>query len=987
VACTHPPSETCPRCAATAEQKVGPDDDTLVRDEPTVGPHDVLQPGARVGRYLVLEPLGHGGMGVLYVAHDPQLDRKVAIKLLRTAVGSGASSSSGQVRLLREAQAMAQLSHPNVVPVYDVGEFGDGVFVAMELVPGGLTLDQWVKQQPRPWREVLQVFLAAGRGLVAAHAAGLMHRDFKPSNVLMGEDGRPRVTDFGLARSMRTAPPPVAVADDEPTPAVSLSQPITLAGVMMGSPGYMAPEQYEGAEMSAATDQFAFCVSLYEALYGARPFTGKTLPELQWATSKGQVPPPPKGTPVPPWIHRILVRGLSPDPAQRHPSMAALLEALAHDPAVARRRWLAGGLALLTVGLVAGGGLWLNARQARVCRGAEQKLAGVWDDRVRRAAAAAFEGTGKPFARQAWDGARAAMDAYAAQWVVARTEACEATRLRGELNERQLLLRLSCLDRRLDELAELGRAFSSADGEVVVGAMNAVSRLSPLQSCANMKGLEERRQPVPEQVALVDLLQQQLAQGRALTSAGRFAEARKRIEPALAQSRALDLPTLRAEAEQALGTLELEAEHFPAAVAALGRAAAAAEEAGDDLAAARALASMVSAVGWRLERPDEARTLAALAQGIVARLGGDLLLTATLGEGVGDTEWQAGNRAESLRAYRAALADYEKVQGPESVDVARLHSSIGWVLTVQGELNAARAEFERSKAIREKLLGADHPALANTWNELSALEIELGDYPAAVASARRELEVSLLIGADSPAVFRARIGLSAALARGGKPEEALRAVKDGEAMMATLPSVTDVAVTELVRIKVEALAAQQKLDEAVKAGRAGLAEAERKLGAEHPDVVPLSLSLAAPLAALGQHAEALALCDRFVAVQERTGAQRAPRLPEALSQGALSLLALGRGGEAIPRLERAAKLLESPESNRQMRPVNELRLAQALWVTAPGRWPPTRGRASRRSTTPTAWPTPKRGSRCTSGSSRAARPVGGSGVSALGPSC
>ena len=285
MACSHTQSDECPLCAATLSGS----GDTLLRGAEQGVVEGSLPPGAPIGRYLVLERLGQGGMGVLYTAHDPQLQRVVAIKVLRSRADKDASQTAGQARLLREAQAMAQLSHPNVVPVYDSGPYGSGIFIAMELVRGS-TLDHWVKLKPRSWREVLAVFVMAGRGLEAAHAAGLVHRDFKPANVLVGEDGRPRVTDFGLARATRaltlpeTTETPEAVMRSGP---ITLDEPLTLAGSMMGSPGYMAPEQYVGAATTNATDQFAFCVSLYEALYGVRPFVAKTLPELELVTSRG----------------------------------------------------------------------------------------------------------------------------------------------------------------------------------------------------------------------------------------------------------------------------------------------------------------------------------------------------------------------------------------------------------------------------------------------------------------------------------------------------------------------------------------------------------------------------------------------------------------------------------------------------------------------------------------------------------------------------
>jgi serine/threonine-protein kinase len=289
-----------------------------------------LEPGRPLaGRYTVLEQLGQGGMGVVLAAYDARLDRRVALKLLlprREARGDEAA----RARLLREAQAMARLSHPNVVAVYDAGSLEDGhIFIAMEMVEGQ-TLRQWTKERARSWREVLEAFLAAGRGLAAAHAAGLVHRDFKPENVLVGRDGRVRVTDFGTA--------------------------LTLPGAVPGTPRYLAPELLTGAPADARSDVFAFCVSLHEALFHQYPFPGDTVRERLRAMAQGQLAPLPTRTEVPAWVGRVLREGLSADPRERPPSMEALLLALSRSPAGSRARWLA-----LAASLVVGLGLATSA--------------------------------------------------------------------------------------------------------------------------------------------------------------------------------------------------------------------------------------------------------------------------------------------------------------------------------------------------------------------------------------------------------------------------------------------------------------------------------------------------------------------------------------------------------------------------------------------------------------------------------------------------
>ncbi|HRI49207.1 MAG TPA: serine/threonine-protein kinase [Pseudomonadota bacterium] len=280
---------------------------------------------ARIGRYAVLRPLGEGGMGVVYAAYDEELDRKVAVKLLRSVAPPGAER---RARLIREAQALARVSHPNVVSVYEVGEADGQVFIAMEFIDGA-TLTAWQASGPS-WDEVLQMYRAAGEGLDAAHRAGLVHRDFKPDNVLVGKDGRARVADFGLARGLRSEESlPAALPGTPDRPAlVSL----TLQGAILGTPAYMSPEQHRGETADSRSDQWSFCAALYAALYGMAPFAGDTLAALSANVQAGRLRPAPAGSTVPARINAALRRGLAAAPEERYAAMAELLSALVVDP-------------------------------------------------------------------------------------------------------------------------------------------------------------------------------------------------------------------------------------------------------------------------------------------------------------------------------------------------------------------------------------------------------------------------------------------------------------------------------------------------------------------------------------------------------------------------------------------------------------------------------------------------------------------------------
>ncbi|MEM6991966.1 MAG: serine/threonine-protein kinase, partial [Myxococcota bacterium] len=309
-----------------------------------------LGPERRLGRYTVLDVLGRGGMGVVYAAYDSQLDRRVALKVIRSPDSRRAPRH--RQRLLREAQAMARLAHPNVIGVHDVGTLEDEVFLAMEFVAGS-TLGEWARDAPRSWRDIRDAYLGAGRGLAAAHAAGLVHRDFKPDNVLIDDSRRARVTDFGLARAddsqlaaardPSASDPELALdRDDGVTDSISGGSPLALrmtkVGTRIGTPAYMAPEQHAGEEADALSDQFSFCVALYEAFFDRAPFRGGTPESLAAHVLAGRVRSPPSGSPVPGPIRRAVMRGLSVRPEHRFATMGALLDALAYDPARRRRR-------------------------------------------------------------------------------------------------------------------------------------------------------------------------------------------------------------------------------------------------------------------------------------------------------------------------------------------------------------------------------------------------------------------------------------------------------------------------------------------------------------------------------------------------------------------------------------------------------------------------------------------------------------------------
>lgn len=433
-------------------------------------------PGAHVGRYRVGRLLGRGGAGAVYAARDLTLDRDVALKVLHPLPGLDTDEPAAAERLRREARAMARVAHPNVVDVYEVGRHAGRLFIAMAYVAGD-DLGGWLAVAPRDWRAVVRLFIAAGRGLAAAHDHGFVHRDFKPANVLVDRDDRPHVSDFGLVRAAEAAG---AGGGHELTSALAGDPAdlgdLTLTGTVLGTPRYMSPEQFRGAPAGPAADQYSFCVALYEALFGSPPFDGDSFVALRARVLTGARPRPDTTRGVPAAIVRAVVRGLAVDPAARHPSMAALLAVL--ERALGRRRrWrLAGLMAAGVVAAVAGGiGVGLSSAPELPalptrpspapdpCGDMGRHFASMWGEERR----ARFEdglartwpaepGPGlHPKLAERWDRlggvyaklASSRVDHFGAAWTEARTEACRAARVEGRESPRQLELRLLCLEK------------------------------------------------------------------------------------------------------------------------------------------------------------------------------------------------------------------------------------------------------------------------------------------------------------------------------------------------------------------------------------------------------------------------------------------------------------------------------------------------------------------------------------------------------------
>ncbi|MGE0548110.1 MAG: protein kinase [Kofleriaceae bacterium] len=560
----------------------------LARGTPVPPPRRVaevtgtLMRGMTLGRYVILDVLGRGGMGTVYAAYDPELDRKIAVKLLRSDLTPDEAATT---RLIREAQALARLSHPSVVAIYDVGRVEDVVYLVMEYVEGG-TLADWLTET-RSLDDIVRAFALAGHGLAAAHAAGLIHRDVKPSNILVSADGRVLVTDFGLARTEHAAPESPADRSSQ-TPDQPTSLPIALTGsrTVIGTPAYMAPEQYRhGAVIDARADQFAFCVALFEAVHGRRPFLATSFDELRAKVLTGSIDAG-LTSDAPRWLDRLLVRGLAPSPDARFADMDELLARLMPDRRRLYRR-LAGAAAITAIAAAAP--LVIASRNDPAvlpvaCTHVADKAAEIWNPDTSQVVRHAFLATGAPLAESTAAAVTRALETFADNWAIVRTEACEATHLRGEQSAERLDRQLACLDRTARDARALVGVLATADRDVVSHAVEAVRQLD-VQACSQLTLPVAPAAPAAPaaSVAAASAFELELAKLRALGNTGRDREALS-----LAESLRDTLPTSdpRATTELLLelGQLRGRAGDGKAARTALFEALSVADEAhADDL--------------------------------------------------------------------------------------------------------------------------------------------------------------------------------------------------------------------------------------------------------------------------------------------------------------------------------------------------------------------------------------------------------------------
>ena len=884
----------------------GPLQQTLDGETPAGEAAGPAASAVRLGRFLVLTVLGRGNMGVVYAAYDEALDRRVALKVIRRDIkGSEANTR----RMLREAQGLAKLSHPNVVQVYEVGELGGQVFIAMEYLPGR-TLREWLAARPRDWRAILGVFVQAGRGLAAAHAAKLVHRDFKPENVIVGDDGRVHVVDFGLVRGDRERDE----GDGAPDPGTSLvDREITQAGALLGTPAYMSPEQHNRQPVDARSDQFSFCVALWEALYGARPFTGETRHAILGSIEAGALPPPPPNSPVPARVHAAIRRGLAPTPAARHAAMEDLLAQLGRDRAGSRAwPWLAAG-ALVVVGLALGS--WATAEAP--CSPGD--LSSAWNPERRAAIAERLRVSASPLAQETSARAVEALDRYAAEWSAQSLAACVAHR-EGAQSDRLFDLRTLCLEHRRAELDALIEALGPGD---VTEALQAISSLPSPGRCAAIATLyaEHERTPPPadpEVAEAVEALAADLERARQAEALRRDGELERLLAP-LERSPAIRHPPFAATVHWLRSALEERRGHYTVAERQARLAWLAGVRGGALRVAAHAAVLRARLQHRRLARFEAAEESLADAEAVFETLD-DPERAATLATARGDLASERGDFVTAEAKFREALAERERLHGPDDPRTGNVANLLAGVLRRQNRLDEALTLYRRALALNEAAYGPHHPALAVPLNNLGNVHYDLQRYAEAQPYYARALALrEAALGPEHPEVADALNNLGNNLMMLGRAAEAAemlaRALQIRERAFGPRHPEVAAALANAALVA-EALGRREEAERSL--ARALEIQAE-SLGPDHPELATTHNALGNHRYAAGDFAAAAREYERAIELCQRAPAYDPSELASWLFNLGNAQLALGRRPEARETLARSLALAERAQvSTRQI---------------------------------------------------------------------
>lgn len=872
-----------------------------------------------IGRYRLEGRLGAGAMGEVFLARDPELDRLVAIKLVHAYL----ADERFAMRLRREAKALARLVHPNVVRVYEVGEHEGRVFLAMEYVPGQ-SLREWIAVHEPSWREVLAAYVQAGRGLAAAHRADLTHRDFKPDNVLRGDDGRILVVDFGLAglEDETLDGDQRSSAAGEPTePSMPLTDlQLSRTGEIKGTPAYMPPEQFRGLPVDGRADQFALCVALFEGLWGTRPFAEESMRMRMAASLRGPTPPRDRKG-VPEWVWPVIARGLAHEPSERWASMEDLLGALEAIPRRRRRRrqWLGLGLGLGVTAGAAGvlGAHWGGGPAAieASCEDLEDELHGAWDDARRGRVRRAFEATDKPLATETLARIERDLDAWSARWVDEYAVSCRATRRRGTQSEAMLDRRTACMQRARRQVTALVDVLESADADVLARAGQLMAQLPDLGACS-VASLEAGAAPVVEAAhqSEVEIGQQALAQARAELAVGRPTPAAALAEQARRTGQSVRHAPLELEARAMLAEITIRSGQLDSGLEVLREVVLAAERAellelAADLRVQLAREAAGDFAQPRLERwlIDEAQ----LALERVARPADprEVVLQSARARIVE----QAGDFAEAIAAHEQAyaLAEGRMGDGPR----AMLRVGVGTAKYRNGDYEGARAELLEARQTAIAAWGPRTPEVARIEFNLGMIATDLGDFGAATQYLDSAIATDAAVwGTESIEVARDRFARAYLAFGAGEIDQGCEAIADVlavyEAQLGTVHDETASAMNAHALCRYHA-----GDDEGALEGYQRALEVQRQLlGDDHDEVGLVHANIGETQLALGQLDASLASYERAYEIMEAALPADHPELALPLKGRALVWLVTGQEARALADLERALSIADASQA-------------------------------------------------------------------------
>ncbi len=867
-------------------------DATIAAHEASRGPRSepgaALERGALVGRYVVLSHLGAGGMGVVYAAYDPELDRKVALKLLHAAVGPGTAASLGRTRLLREAQALAKLSHPHVVAIHDVGTIDDRVWLAMEYVDG-VTFGVWIARQRPRWAEALAVMRSVGEGLAAAHAAGLVHRDLKPDNIMVGRDGRVRVMDFGLARAAGNfEPEPAPVHPTDPSAGLGvLTLPVTQVGAVMGTPAYMSPEQWRGEPADARADQFSFCVTLWEAVYGVRPFVGDTMTNLVAAVLAGEPRAPPRGTKVPSWLRRTLLRGLQTEPEGRFPSIDALLVALVEGAARKRRARLAFAVGLVAAAITAVPVTLHYQRGQRIaaCEAAGAEIAAVWNDAAKQSLEQALITSGLGYATTTLAKTTPWIDGWAAAWSTTRAQVCREAEVLHTRTPELYASATACLEERRDEFAALLGVLREGGADAVQRAVPAAANLTPPSSCTDRAALE-RRAPLPDDPELraaVMALRAETMRVQGLSQTGRIQDGLTIAEGLLTRAEALGHDPLTVRIRLRVGELAEKRGKLDLAERSLIRAFVDAGAIGADEIAAAAAIQLVYLTGHSQAKFEPAIQWSHAAELLVRRLDKtDDLLGARLNNALAVTHKDHGDYDAAQVLYERIITIRERILGPEHPDVGMAIGNLANLLAARGASDEPLALYQRSLVVLESAYGSDHPTVAQALNNLGGALLQRGRMDEGLPLHQRALAIrEKAYGPNHAEVALSLLNLAVIRYESDDLEGARTLTERALAIRETVYGPDHPLVAEALN-NLSAMRLRQKaLEEARTLAERALAIYERVRGPEHLEVASSLFNLAEVERERGELEQAQALFERVLAIREKDLVADSPELAEA----------------------------------------------------------------------------------------------------------